>query len=254
VLGSLLEVLFPSRCLGCGRGVSPFCPACLRGIAGLTPPGCTRCGRPLDGDVESCADCPPGPVSWARAPFLYDGPVRRALMGFKFGGLRSRAQAFGPWMAWSLERSPPAQLRRSGSVVLTWVPLGSRRKRARGYDQARALAAEVSRLTGWPLRRLLDRGLDTAPQARRSGEQRRSALQGAFASSGPSPPMVILVDDVLTSGATVAECARVLRRAGAVEVGVLCAARSLGGGVPPRCYNPAMSRPGSVVARERFFR
>jgi adenine/guanine phosphoribosyltransferase-like PRPP-binding protein len=71
---------------------------------------------------------------------------------------------------------------------------------------------------------------------------------------GRPPARVILIDDVLTSGATAAECARVLHQGGAREVGVLCAARSLGGAVPARCYNSAMSRPGSVVARERFFR
>jgi len=220
----------------------------------LDPPGCLRCGRPLEVMVLRCVDCPPSAVSWSRAAFLYDGPVRRALMGLKFGGLRSRAQAFGPWMARTLVRSPPAGLRESEPVVLTWVPLARRRRRSRGYDQALALAREVARLTGWPLQRLLARGAETAPQARRSGRQRRLAMRGAFQPVGRPASRVILIDDVLTSGATAAECARVLRQAGAREVGLLCAARSLGGAVPARCYNPAMSRPGSVVARERSFR
>jgi predicted amidophosphoribosyltransferase len=254
MLGGVLDVLFPPRCAGCGRGQWPFCPACWSGIAVLDPPGCLRCGRPLDVAVPRCADCPPSPVSWSRAAFLYDGPVRRSLMSLKFGGLRSRAEALGPWMARALVRSPPTSLSESEPVVLTWVPLGRRRRRSRGYDQALALACEVARLTGWPLRRLLDRVAETAPQARRSGPQRRLAMRGVFHPGGRPPARLILIDDVLTSGATAAECARVLRQAGAREVGVLCAARSLGGAVPARCYNPAMSRPGSVVARERFFR
>jgi predicted amidophosphoribosyltransferase len=254
MLDGLLDVLFPPRCAGCGRGRWPFCPACWSRIALLDPPGCLRCGRPLDVVVPWCVDCPPSTVSWSRAAFLYEGPVRRALMGLKFGGLRSRAQAFGPWMARTLVRSPPEGLRESELVVLTWVPLGKRRRRSRGYDQAFALAREVAGLTGWPLQRLLARGAETGPQARRSGRQRRLAMRGAFHPVGHPTSSVILIDDVLTSGATAAECARVLRRAGALEVGLLCAARSLGGRVPARCYNSAMSRPGSVVARERSFR
>jgi ComF family protein len=254
MLGGLLDVLFPRHCAGCGRGAWPFCPTCWSLVALLDPPGCLRCGRPLDLVVPSCADCPPPALSWSRAAFLYEGPVRRALMGLKFGGLESRAQAFGPWMARVLARSPAARPFDSQPVVLTWVPLGKRRRRSRGYDQAFALAKEVARLTRWPLEPLLTRSTETAPQARRSGKERHLAIRGAFHPVGGPPSRVILIDDVLTSGATAAECARMLRRAGAREVGLLCAARSLGGAVPARCYNPAMSRPGSVVARERSFR
>src|SRR5439155_4846128 len=148
MLEGLIDVLFPPRCVGCGKGNWPFCQACCLGIAVLDPPGCLRCGRPLDVVVPRCADCPPSAVSWSRAAFLYDGPVRRALMGLKFGGLRSRAEALGPWMARTLVRSPPACLGESEPVILTWVPLGRRRRRSRGYDQALALAREVARLTG----------------------------------------------------------------------------------------------------------
>jgi ComF family protein len=254
MLGGFFDVLFPRRCAGCGRGGWPFCPACWSQVALLDSPGCLRCGRPLDLVVPSCADCPPSAVSWSRAAFLYDGPVRAALMGLKFGGLHSRVQAFAPWMAWILARPPPVSLLDSRPLVLTWVPLGKRRRRSRGYDQALALAREVARLTRWPLEPLLARSTETAPQARRPGRERRLAMRGAFHLIGRPPARVILIDDVLTSGATAAECARLLRQAGALDVGLLCAARSLGGAVPARCYNPAMSRPGSVVARERFFR
>jgi ComF family protein len=175
-------------------------------------------------------------------------------MSVKFGGSKARAGAFAPWMARILARSPPDPAPARGPLVLTWVPLGKRRLRARGYDQARVLATELARITGWRCRPLLERVVETAPQARRSGEDRRSALRGAFRAAVEPPARVVLIDDVLTSGATAGECARVLRRAGALEVGLLCAARSLGGALPDRCYNPAMSRPGSVVAREKLFR
>lgn len=206
--------------------------------------------------MEACSDCPPGPLGWARAGFLYAGPVREALMGLKFRSLRSVGEALAPWMLDALARAPPPGLTPLGASphppVLTWVPLGRSRLRARGYDQARALARSLSQLTGWPLRPLLVRVVDTPPQARRGGAERRRALAGAFrAAPGPVPARVVLVDDVLTSGATAAACARALLAAGAREVGVVTAARALGGGVPSRCYTAAGLRPGSVVARER---
>ncbi len=225
----------------------------------LRPPGCVRCGRPLARAVPGCVDCPPpGPV-WARAPFLYEGPARTALMCLKFGGTASFAEAFGPSMAQALDRAPSdghrAATDGSRGPVVSWVPLGRARKRARGFDQAEALARALARCSGLPVRRLLDRTVETSPQARKPGEHRRIAVEGAFEAVASAPgATVVLVDDVLTSGATAAECARVLLTAGATEVGVLTAARSLGVPLPARCYDPNVLLPGSVVARERFSR
>jgi predicted amidophosphoribosyltransferase len=171
-------------------------------------------------------------------------------MKLKFGRLRSVSDGLAPWMLLALARSPPGFLKSGEVPILTWVPLGRARLRSRGYDQAEALARSVARLAGWPVRPLLERVVETGPQARLQGVERRRALRGAFRARERVPERVVLVDDVLTSGATAAECARVLLAAGAREVGVLTAARSLGGGVPARCYNPRVLLPGSVVARE----
>jgi competence protein ComFC len=204
--------------------------------------------------VPRCADCPPPPLAWARAPLLYTGAVRRALIRLKFSGLSTVAEALAPWMVEALARSPPPGPSSGEPVVLTWVPLGRRRRRRRGYDQAEVLARQVGGLTGWAVAPLLERTAETRPQARRPGRERRRALRGAFRARGPVPGRVVLVDDVLTSGATAAECARVLIGAGAAEVGALAAARALNGPLPARCYTAAWLRPGSVVARERFSR
>jgi len=182
-------------------------------------------------------------VSSSRSAFLYEGPVRRALMRLKFSGWRSAAEAFAPWMAVALGRAPP-------EAVVTWVPLGRRRKRQRGFDQAEALARAVARRTGLRARRMIERRAETAPQARRGGVDRRLALRGAFRAVGGSPPVVILVDDVLTSGSTAAACAEVLRDAGAERVLVLTAARALGSGVPTRCYG-RVGRSGCVRSPRR---
>lgn len=170
--------------------------------------------------------------------------MRRALMRVKFAGLESLAEALAPAVADAVAGS-----RAPDDAVLTWVPLGRRRRRARGFDQAEAVARAVGRLTGRPARRMLRRAIETDPQARRTGRERRDSMRGAFAfgaQDGP-PPNVVLVDDILTSGATMAECAGVLRRAGAVDVGALTVARSLNGPLPARCYNPLMLPIGTAV-------
>jgi predicted amidophosphoribosyltransferase len=170
-------------------------------------------------------------------------------MKLKFGHLRSVAEGLAPWMLHVLARSPPPGRPLGATPILTWVPLGRARRRSRGYDQAEALARSLGRLAGWPVGPMLDRVVETGPQARRTGGQRQRALRGAFRARPLLPGRVILVDDVLTSGATAAECARVLVAGGAGEVGVVTAARSLGGGIPARCYARAGLLPGSVVAR-----
>ena len=262
MLGSLLDLLFPRRCAGCGSGPWPFCPGCRTALARLGPPGCRRCGRPLAGLTSPCRDCPPPGLTAARAAFLYDGPARRALIRLKFGSARVVAPAVGAGMAEALVGWPPpgwaglfdpleeAMMGRPLALpVVTWVPLGRARRRRRGFDQAEALASVVAGTLGWPIRRLLVRSVETAPQAKRMGAERRLALRGAFHPVGASPARVLLVDDVLTTGWTAATCAEALRIAGAVEVVLLTAARSLGGPVPARCYDPAGLTTGSVVAR-----
>lgn len=188
-------------------------------------------------DVDRCADCPPPEIAWSRSAFAYDEPVRSALMRLKFGGMRSVASAFeSPMVAAAGDRLAG---RGGGSPVVTWVPLGRRRRRERGFDQAEILARGVGSRAGRPVAALLERTRETGPQARRRGPERRRALSDAFRSIARPPPRVILVDDVLTTGATAHECARTLRRAGAGEVGLLTAARSLGdanGPIPARCY------------------
>ncbi len=243
VLRSLFDVVFPLRCAGCGAGPWPFCPACRVELAVAAPPMCERCGRPFPEAVPTCRDCPPPSIATARAPFLFRGPVRSALYRLKFSGWRAVAEALGAAMA---------EVNEFPAAAVTWVPLAGRRRAVRGYDQARALAVVVARRLGTPAIPMLARTRETGPQARRGGAERRTALRGAFVpvGRGRSPPRdVLLVDDVLTTGATAAECADVLRRAGAARVGLLTAARSVSGPVPAHCY-AAEARParaGRVV-------
>ena len=120
------------------------------------------------------------------------------------------------------------------------MPLGRRRLAERGFDQARVLAEEVARERDLPCIRLLRRPLTGDPQARRSGADRRTALRGGFEPAGGAPRHVLLVDDVMTTGATAVACAEALAAAGARQVHVLAAARAFSGSA----YTRAGSRPG----------
>ncbi len=229
----MLDVVFPRRCAGCGNGAWPFCNDCRSDLVALAPPWCTRCGRPFELPVDRCRECPPPVIGTTRAPFLYEGAARSAVHRLKFSGWRTVAEALARAMASVAEYRADA---------VCWVPLSRSRLSERGYDQARALAVEVGRRLGFPVRSLLARVSETEPQARRTGADRRLAMRGVFRVVGRLPPSsVLLVDDVLTTGATAAACARALIDAGAREVGLLTATRAVSGALPRRCY----TRPGS---------
>ena len=230
-----LDIVFPARCAGCGDGPWPFCDDCVRGLVALEPPWCERCGQPRPVTVPRCIDCPPDPVAGARAPFLYTGPARRAIHRLKFSGWRHVADA----LALAMVEVGPAH-----ADAVTWVPLGRRRLAERGYDQAHALARAVAVRLRLPLIRCTRRVIATGPQARRSGEERRAAMVGAFAPRREAPVgRILLVDDVLTTGATAASCARAVIEAGGREVVLLTAARASArhGG---RRYTRSGSQPG----------
>jgi predicted amidophosphoribosyltransferase len=157
----------------------------------------------------------------ARAPYGFDGPVRRAVHRLKFAGWRPVANALAAAMAMAWETtgwSPEA---------ITWVPLSRLRLASRGYDQAKALALAVAPRLGVQAVPLLRRVGDPGPQARRGGAARRDAMRGVFEAARLPPARVLLVDDVLTTGATGGACAEALREAGAAEVGLLTAARAV---------------------------
>jgi ComF family protein len=183
--------------------------------------------------VPACRDCPPASVSTARAAFVYAGAAKRAVHRLKFARWRDVASA----LAAAVATTPCLDV-----DVITWVPLARARKAERGFDQARALAVALARELDLPAIRLLRRPLATPPQATRSGQDRRAAMGGAFTAIRTPPARVLLVDDVLTTGATVAAAADALRASGTQEVHVRAVARSVSA-------RPLHRRPASAYPR-----
>jgi ComF family protein len=152
----------------------------------------------------------------------YEGPLRKLVHLFKYGGVRPLGARFGEWMAAAL----PAD---AGFDLVTPMPLHWRRYWERGFNQSETLAREVARRRGVPLRQALRRVRSTAPQAGLTNAKRRANVRGAFALARGARLdglRVLLVDDVITTGATASACARVLKRGGARQVAVLALART----------------------------
>lgn len=197
--GSLVDLLFPPKCLACGALDEPFCAACERGIepaVALTPPAGVR-------DLRS-AGC-------------HEGPLRSAVLQLKFARKVALAAPLGRLLAEELE---PVR-REWAPDYLAPVPDHWTRRLERGYNQAELLAGAAGRLAGVSVRKPLRRVRPTGRQVGRGAAERAVRLRGAFA-PGPGVEIegrrIVLVDDVWTTGATLAECAEVLRAAGALAV------------------------------------
>ena len=211
----------------------------LRALADLLyPPGCPFCGRILErGEDRMCVLCRrelpwtdgPGPApegcEACLSPLHYRGGVRGAVHRYKFRGGAVRAELFGELMARCLGdfRDGPADL-------VTWVPLHPKRKKRRGYDQAELLARRAAQLCAIPAAATLEKVRHTGAQSRQNTEEdRRANVEGAYRAL-PGLDLtgrrVVLVDDVVTTGSTMAQCAACLRGAGATAVVGLAFARA----------------------------
>ncbi len=218
-----LDLVFPPRCVGCGSFGAFLCESCLAATPRAEPPRCPICWMPGGGDT--CGRCRRIPFAFeaARCPFVYSSAARQAVHALKYQGLSAIAEVMAQEMAACLkEWALP-------STALVPVPVAGRRRRSRGYNQSELLANGLSRLTGLPLAgRLLVRRKVAPPQARAPDEAaRRANVAGAFAVR-PVPGIdgpLLLVDDVMTSGATLDACARALRAAGQGPVYALTFAR-----------------------------
>ena len=223
VLGEVAGLLAPPRCLACGaRGASPWCSRCARAAdARRLRRVCTRCAGA--GGAHACWS-PRAPVTATVASFAYGGVVAAAIVG---------AKVRGAWRAWP---SLGAMLARDAHGVfagvarpaaVTWVPPDPRRLRERGFDHAGLLAAAVASASRARLVETLRATRARTDQASLPTSLRRAVADDAFTPvRAISPVTMVLVDDVLTTGATVAAAARTLVSAGAAQVVVAVVARA----------------------------
>ena len=232
------QLVLPMHCVACGTPAPtdrrwPLCEACGREMAELiAAPYCPLCGRragPYTVGPQGCLFCRMYPVRFGAAVRLgpYEGPLKALILRCKYEPQVVIAQVLGRLLA---ERLALVPWRDDVDVVVP-VPLHWRRRVRRGFNQAQVLADEVARgapRTGGKVTRRLRRRRPTPHQTNLPSAQRHTNVRGAFAARGRSDGLrgraVLLVDDVMTSGTTVAECTRVLRRAGARAVYVAVAA------------------------------
>lgn len=218
----LIETVYPRRCAGCGRRGRWVCDRCAARLTVFQPPWCPRCGAP-EGQPNTRCRCGQLPESLdrVRSTTLYAGWLRQAIIAFKYEGERARADHLGACLVDAVAALLPAD-------ALVPVPLHQRRLRERGYNQAALLAHRVSAVVGVPVTEALIRTRPTPQQVGLDAARRQANVRGAFAAA-PGAEVdglrFILIDDVLTTGATLGACAEVLRVAGAASVAAATLAR-----------------------------
>ena len=209
LIDRLLELIFPPKCVFCRKlldsGENLICPKCRKDIS------YTQNGGILKGNFfTQCV-----------SPLYYENSVREALLRYKFYQMTVYAEPFGKLLSECVEEYIEAQV-----DIISWVPLSRKRLRSRGYDQAQLLAEVVSRELGIPCMPVLKKKRHTVQQSRMGGaEKRRANIAGAYEvidKERIDGKTILLIDDIVTTGSTFAECARTLGKCGANKV--FCAA------------------------------
>ena len=229
--GAAGNALAPAVCLSCHDRISAhdaLCAGCWQQVSFITPPLCDRLGLPLpfggEGQlISAAAAADPPPYDRARAAAVFDGVVRELIHGFKYADRHEPRRLLARWMA-----GAGAELLADADLIIP-VPMTRWRLIRRQFNQAALLAREVSRLSGVRFEPSLLRKIRTTPtQVGSTARQRAENVAGAFAIPQRARHRVagaaIILVDVITTGATVSACARVLRAAGARRIDVLAAA------------------------------
>lgn len=227
IYSSFLDLIFPGKCLACGEPSPflphrPFCAECWGKIAPYSGPACEICGEPFTSEHGiNCSNCLKDPPHFTKAYSfgLYGGILEEAIKTFKFGKQKTLAHPLSEILC-SIKDLPEVD------AVLA-VPLTKKALLERGFNQSLLLAKEFSRLKRIPLfPHVLTKIKDTNPQAMMNRKERIKNLRGAFSAQGVQGKRIMLVDDVMTTGATMRECSRALIKAGASQVFTITLARA----------------------------
>ncbi|MHB8092164.1 MAG: ComF family protein [Syntrophales bacterium] len=238
ILAGIADIIFPPCCVVCGELLQrhsslSLCENCLKGISFIVSPLCPRCGIPFpaeEGGDHLCGQClmEEKPYALARSVGRYEGTILTAIHKFKYHGKTGIGKALGNIMA-----DFASGIWEMGTFdLIIPVPLHIKRLRERGFNQAVILARALSNRFHVPLDfSSLKRVRFTPPQVGMGRKERSVNVQGAFSIKNPvniAGEKILLIDDVYTTGSTLAECSRVLLDANAEAVAILTAARATG--------------------------
>jgi ComF family protein len=230
---ALLDLVLPHRCAACGDvvdGDPGFCPDCFRDLRFITSPACAQCGVPFEIPVVAstrCGDCLISPPSWsaARAVWRYDGSARTPILSLKYGDRTDLVAMFARHLQRLMADLPISD------AILVPIPLHRWRLFQRTFNQSGLLAQGLGKRSGLPVSQTVLRRIKrTQPQQGLTRSQRQKNVQAAFQVHPVGKHMIqgktiILVDDVLTTGATAEAAAKALLRAGAADIKLLTLAR-----------------------------
>jgi competence protein ComFC len=234
LLHGFISLFYPANCELCGEGIARqgyLCASCAEKAPRIVPPFCAKCSEPFSGAIEeefTCANCAHRKLDFDAAVSAYRsrGVVRIIMLRFKYGhDLHLRH----PIAGWLIEAMNDSRLRERTFDMLVPVPLHPARLRERGFNQAELLTKILHAETNVPILGALERIRYTTTQTAFDRVERMENLRDAFRlrkNIRVRDSRVLLVDDVLTTGSTLSECARVLREAGARSVHAVTAARA----------------------------
>jgi competence protein ComFC len=233
LLKTLVELFYPSNCVGCGFAQTPgifICDQCMASTPRITPPFCHSCYRPFEGAITGqfcCPNCEDRALAFDCAVCVYQakGVLRDLIHRFKYGGQYYLRRLLSEIL---LEAMSDERITATRVDAIVPVPLHPARRRERGFNQAEALAKGVAKRTAIPVLDCIERRSYTLTQTQFDRSERMRNLRNAFAlrkNSAVVGKNLVLLDDVLTTGSTLHECAVVLRKAGAESVRAITVAR-----------------------------
>jgi competence protein ComFC len=233
-LSAVVSLFYPPACAVCSSHVGAgeyLCAACDKRLPRIVPPFCAKCSEPFPAaisDTFACANCSHRRLHFEAAVAVYRsrGIVRQLILTFKYGREIHLRHLLARWL---IAASGDERLRTARFDLIVPVPLHPARERERGFNQSALIAELLSARTTLPVRSVLQRVRYTTTQTAFDRAERMENLRGAFRlrkTANVQGLRVLLVDDVLTTGSTLSECARVLKTAGARSVHAATAARA----------------------------